>query len=94
MRQFHLRRLEDETGISGTGIVTEGYQFQANGICAMRWLSDKSSVAFYASIDDVIAIHGHGGKTVVEWSEDVVDVYTAPEWAHDPISFFKKELMK
>lgn len=92
MREFHLRRLEDETGISGTGIVTEGYQFQANGICVMRWLTDKSSVAFYSCIDDVITIHGHGGKTVVEWG-DSIDVYTAPEWTIDPISFFKRSLL-
>jgi hypothetical protein len=66
MRRFYLRRLEDETGISGTGLVTEGVMF-TDGSCAMRWMTDRSSVAIYASIEDVVAIHGHGGKTVVEW---------------------------
>lgn len=93
MRKFHLKRLEDETGISGTGIVTEGYQYQANGICVMRWLSDKSSVAFYKCIEDIIAIHGHNGKTVVEWDDDLIAVYAAPDWTFDPITYYKRELM-
>lgn len=69
MRRFNLRRLDDETGISGVGIVTEGVQF-TDGSCAMRWMTSTSSVCFYKSIEDVIIIHGHGGKTVVEWQDD------------------------
>lgn len=69
MRRFNLRRLDDETGISGVGIVTEGVQF-TDGSCAMRWMTSTSSVCFYKSIADVIIIHGHGGKTVVEWQDD------------------------
>jgi len=69
LRRFNLRRLDDETGISGVGIVTEGIQF-TDGSCAMRWMTSTSSVCFYKSIEDVIIIHGHGGKTVVEWQDD------------------------
>jgi len=69
VRRFNLRRLDDETGISGVGIVTEGVQF-TDGSCAMRWMTSTSSVCFYKSIEDVIIIHGHGGKTVVEWQDD------------------------
>lgn len=71
MRRFNLRRLEDETGISGTGIVTEGVQF-SNGNCVMRWLTTTTSVAFYNSIEDVVLIHGHNGRTVVEWIDELV----------------------
>lgn len=71
MRRFNLRRLEDETGISGTGIVTEGVVFTDNSV-VMRWLTDTSSVAFYNSIEDVIIIHGHNGRTIVEWIDNVV----------------------
>ena len=70
MRRFNLRRLEDETGISGTGVVTEGVQF-SNGTCVMRWLTDTTSTAFYNSIEDVVIIHGHQGKTVVEWVDEL-----------------------
>lgn len=64
MRAFHLQRHEDETGVSGIGRVAEGVIFN-NGWCAMTWLSPLTSVAFYASIEEVEAIHGHGGKTDV-----------------------------
>jgi hypothetical protein len=69
LRRFNLRRVEDETGISGVGIVTEGVQF-TDGSCAMRWVTETSSVCFYKSIEDVISIHGHGGKTQVEWQDN------------------------
>lgn len=66
MRRFNLRRLEDETGISGTGVVTEGVRF-SDGSVAMRWLSNLTSWAIYRDVEEVIAIHGHGGKTLLEW---------------------------
>ena len=69
MRRFCLERREDASGISGTGIVTEGIQF-SDGTCAMRWMTDTSSTTFYASIEDVKTIHGHEGKTVVVWVDE------------------------
>ncbi|MCM2323492.1 MAG: hypothetical protein NDJ90_09545 [Oligoflexia bacterium] len=62
MKLFHLYRREDQTGVSGTGPVVEGVEF-TNGWCAIRWLSSKSTVCFYQSIEDVKLIHGHGGRT-------------------------------
>jgi hypothetical protein len=64
MKLFHFYRNVDETGVSGTGPVVEGVQF-TNGWCALRWISNKSSICFYQSLDEVKAIHGHGGKTEV-----------------------------
>jgi hypothetical protein len=64
MRFFHLQRIEDETGVSGTGKVAEGVVF-ANGWVAMIWLTAHTSVSFYQSIQEVEAIHGHNGKTLV-----------------------------
>lgn len=66
MRLFVLDRLEDETGISGTGIVAEGVLF-SDGTCALRWRTETASTGVYASTEDVEAIHGHGGKTVIRW---------------------------
>lgn len=65
-RRFHLVRDEDETGTSGTGVVVEGIEF-ADGTVAIRWLTAVTSTAIYASIADLITIHGHGGKTTVAW---------------------------
>lgn len=69
MKEFHLQRNEDESGVSGTGKVAEGVIF-SDGKVAMSWLEDKtdvdaSSVGVYDSIEDVRKIHGHGGKTEV-----------------------------
>lgn len=64
MRLFVLVRLEDESGVSGTGRVAQGVVFD-DGTCAMRWLTSKASTAIYHSIRDLEDIHGHGGKTKV-----------------------------
>jgi len=66
IRRFQLRRIEDVNGVSGTGIVVEGVQF-SDGACAIRWVSRTPSTTHHDSIDNVIAVHGHDGKTVVEW---------------------------
>lgn len=74
-RRFNLNRKVDATGISGTGFVTEGYQHSVDGICVMRWLTATSSVAYYTSIDDVVVIHGHEGRTEVVWDESKYYTY-------------------
>jgi hypothetical protein len=64
MRPFWLQRVEDESGVSGVGLVAEGVVF-SSGWCALTWLTDHASVAFYPSLEVVEAIHGHGGKTKI-----------------------------
>ena len=64
MKLFQLHRHEDESGVSGTGIVAEGVQF-SDGKCALSWLTDKSSKGFYDCIQHIEDIHGHGGKTKI-----------------------------
>lgn len=66
MNRFELHRREDETGISGTGVVAEGIRF-TDGTCALRWRTAHTSFGLYHSIDSVIAIHGHNGQTRVVW---------------------------
>lgn len=66
MRRFELHRDSDETGVSGTGIVAEGVQWD-DGSCAMRWRTATTSTAIYASAEAVVAIHGHGGTTRLVW---------------------------
>lgn len=66
MRRFLLRRIEDVSGISGLGIVAEGVQF-SSGWCVLAWVTDHRSIAFYESLDELMAIHGHNGATVTEW---------------------------
>ncbi len=65
-RTFDLVRLEDATGISGTGPVAEGVVF-SDGTVALRWLTAHRSTALYESAREVLAIHGHGGKTELRY---------------------------
>lgn len=66
MRRFVLRRLEDVSGTSGIGVVAEGVEL-SNGQCALHWLSQLDCVSFYANLKTVLAVHGHEGKTILEW---------------------------
>lgn len=69
MKIFHLVRAEDVSGISGTGVVAEGVQFQ-DGQCVLCWTnhgSNHGSVAVYHNLDTLLLIHGHEGKTKVVW---------------------------
>lgn len=63
-KMFVLNRIEDESGVSGTGVVAVGFIFP-NGQCVLSWLTDKTSIAIYPDIETVKAIHGHNGKTQV-----------------------------
>lgn len=70
MRSFTLYRIEDETGISGTGTVAEGIQF-SDGRVVMRWMvGHNGSTVLFDNIEGVEAIHGHGGKTIVRWEDE------------------------
>lgn len=66
MRRFRLVREQDESGVSGTGVVAEGCQFTL-GKCVLVWLTQYRSVAVYDAIEELEAIHGHGGRTRIEW---------------------------
>jgi hypothetical protein len=75
VRRFHLNRVEDETGISGTGVITDGIEFD-DGTVIMKWNTFTTSVGIYRCIDDVIKIHGHEGKTKILWADsETFDVY-------------------
>lgn len=66
MKRFYLQRVQDASGVSGTGIVAEGCQFDTNW-CSLVWFGTKSAMSWYPDIATVEAIHGHGGMTQVVW---------------------------
>lgn len=68
-RRFNLQRDEDETGVSGTGVVAEGVWWPDGDVAVLRWTSAwPTSVVFHdRGLDSVEAIHGHGGKTRIVW---------------------------
>lgn len=79
-RLFVLQRDEDNTGVSGTGVVAEGIEF-SDGTVALRWMvsgkgaGNPTSVVFHGvydpatgmnhGIESVEAVHGHEGRTRV-----------------------------
>jgi hypothetical protein len=66
MRRFKLNRLEDVSGISGVGVVAEGCLF-TNGKVAIIWMPPWETVSVYPSLESIEAIHGHAGRTRIEW---------------------------
>jgi len=68
MRRFYLIRHEDSDPdqISGTGVIAEGVIFE-DGMVAMRWKTRWKSTAIYDNIKDLLAIHGHSGKTELKF---------------------------
>lgn len=66
MRRFLLVRTEDVSGVSGVGTVAEGILF-STGKAVLAWVTRYRSVAIYDSIEELEAIHGHDGRTKIEW---------------------------
>ena len=65
-RRFALIRHIDYTGVSGIGVVAYGVTF-ADGQVVLRWCSNHPATSMWNSMDDMLAVHGHGEATSVEW---------------------------
>jgi hypothetical protein len=76
-RRFRLVRTEDESGVSGTGTVAYGVCW-GDGAVDLQWRNDRTDgvatqrngfAAYHseAGIEDCLEVHGHGGRTRVEW---------------------------
>ncbi len=66
MKNFLLVRNEDETGVSGVGIVAEGVVLPS-GKAIIEWLVSPYSIGVYGSIEELIFVHGHHGKTIIRY---------------------------
>jgi hypothetical protein len=76
-RRFDLCRLDDVSGVSGTGRVAEGVCF-SSGKAVISWLSSTPSISIFDSVEELLSVHGHKGKTIVRWL-DAVGEAAAPE---------------
>lgn len=75
MRIFVLKRKEDPSGISGTGVVAEGVEFH-DGSVALRWIKgDHHSTVIHQNMQSVAAIHAPTHTTEI--------VYGPVEARHD-----------
>ena len=79
-RRFELVRTEDVSGTSGTGVVATGVGYP-NGAVHMMWYNDgkeeldvdSNGFSFKPAPDGVTAteiIHGHGGRTEVQYIDE------------------------
>lgn len=84
---FTLHREEDPSGVSGTGVVAEGWESSSGDWVVLLWLSTTPTLGIYRDIREVELLHGHEGKTVIVW--DTPTQYTPyeppastshPEW--------------
>jgi hypothetical protein len=73
MRRFFLLRDEDPTGVSGTGIIAHGVEFDS-GWVALHFdprIKGVGSIYSYRDMADMFILHGHGGKTKIVWVDPV-----------------------
>lgn len=66
MKRFVLNRSEDVSGVSGTGTVAEGIEF-GDGVVIISWLGEHHSLEIHPTLQSLLDIHGHGGKTTAEF---------------------------
>lgn len=78
LRRFELLRTDDESGVSGTGVVASGVEFPRSGAVVFEWHNytnpDLATTQNGLSIKpgpngiaDLIEVHGHDGKTEIRW---------------------------
>jgi len=65
-RLFLLVRHTDVSGVSGTGVVAEGIEYEDGGI-ALRWKGEWPATAVWPNMESLLKIHGHDGKTTVRY---------------------------
>jgi hypothetical protein len=79
-RRFKLVRHEDNTGVSGEGVVVHGVEF-GDGAVVMQWHNeDNDRLADIPNglaikpapngIEAVREVHGHDGKTELVWMDE------------------------
>ena len=70
-RLFQMVRNNDETGVSGTGVVADGIEFP-NGMVSVCWRSKTPSVNVYRSFVEFKHVHidAHpSNDTEIKWAD-------------------------
>lgn len=77
MRRFEMHRDVDHSGLSGTGLVAEGVEFE-DGTTVVRWRETsgpnyergvRATTVIFPNAAAVEALHGHGGATRLVWKD-------------------------
>lgn len=72
VKVLKMHRINDETGISGTGLVLVGVIFEGTGKVVVQWRDNGigRSMGIYDSWDDFLNIHVRShpaNKTQIKW---------------------------
>ncbi len=67
VRIGRIMRHEDVHGVSGTGDHLADVFEASDGTTIVRWLGKDGSTNVYQGVKNVTNVHGHGGKTEIEW---------------------------
>lgn len=84
IRRFRLHRIEDVSGVSGTGVVAEGVVF-SDGWAVTHWLEQEPvneptiTTWLNRGHEGVVKVHGHNGSTRIEWLD--VPMPPRPDYA-------------
>lgn len=62
LKQFYLNRVDDISGVSGTGVIAHGV-ILPSGKVVMEWVTTHKSIGIYDSIEEIQMLHAHKGKT-------------------------------
>jgi hypothetical protein len=85
MKTYYLRRHEDVSGTSGCGRVAQVAEFD-DGAAVLHWnrganTSGVSSTEVFASVSDLLRVHGHDGRSVLEPIAGEERAHAKPETA-------------
>ncbi|MFI6296800.1 hypothetical protein ACIBEJ_34785 [Nonomuraea sp. NPDC050790] len=84
IRRFRLHRVEDVSGVSGTGVVAEGVVF-SDDWAVTHWLDrppmhePTMTTWLNRGHDGIRKVHGHNGATRVEWLD--IPMPPAPDYS-------------
>jgi hypothetical protein len=66
MRRFLVIRNQEVSDIPNSDVIAEGTVF-SDGMSVIRWLREPCSMSVFNTVDDVLAVHGHEGKTQLQF---------------------------
>ena len=87
IRTFTVARKNDETGVSGVGVIIEGVEY-ATGPVVVHWLfpPPRGGIAIFDSLGDFLKVHVHphpANKTIITFEDGEQNTYGGTEEEKD-----------
>jgi hypothetical protein len=89
IRTFTVARKNDESGVSGVGVIIEGVEY-ATGQVVLHWLfpPPRGGIAIFDSLEDFLKVHVHPhpiNKTIITFEDGEQETYgNSPEEVNKP----------